>query len=187
MPKRDAKQDLRVKRTLKNIRSAFYDLILEKDYNSISITELTEKADINRKTFYLHYNSISDLTKEIEQEILTELSGKFSHMDNPDDITECISIFYHYLEEGSPVIRKLLCDAEYKFFYSRLTTDLLETTFFRKFYTFTECPDLVRAYCITISTMYRSWANQGRVMPLDQLIEYAGKLVLNGYSSVKIS
>ena len=53
-------KDLRVRRTLKAIRYAFYKLVLEKNYSDISITELTERAEINRKTFYLHYSSLED-------------------------------------------------------------------------------------------------------------------------------
>ena len=54
-------KDLRVRRTLKAIRSAFYELVLTKNYSDISITELTDLAEINRKTFYLHYSSLDDL------------------------------------------------------------------------------------------------------------------------------
>ena len=61
--------DLRVRRTLRNIREAFYELILEEDFHQISITELTKRADINRKTFYLHYNSLDDLVDELEREM----------------------------------------------------------------------------------------------------------------------
>ena len=66
-------KDLRVSRTLKAIRSAFYDLVLTKDYSDISITELTDRAEINRKTFYLHYSSLEDLVKEVEQEIVENI------------------------------------------------------------------------------------------------------------------
>ena len=46
--------DLRVRRTLKSIRLAFYEMVLTHNYEDISITELAERATINRKTFYLH-------------------------------------------------------------------------------------------------------------------------------------
>ena len=34
----------------------------EKDISQISVKELAQKADINRKTFYTHYNSIYDIS-----------------------------------------------------------------------------------------------------------------------------
>ncbi len=60
-------KDLRVRRTLRSIRQAFYTLIMEKSFSEISITELTELAEVNRKTFYLHYTSLDDLIQEIDR------------------------------------------------------------------------------------------------------------------------
>ena len=42
-------KDLRVRRTLKVIRSAFYELVLTKNYSDISITELTDLAEQTTK------------------------------------------------------------------------------------------------------------------------------------------
>lgn len=41
-------------------------------FEKITVTALAERADIDRKTFYLHYGSISDLMAEIQGEILEE-------------------------------------------------------------------------------------------------------------------
>ncbi|PYG85613.1 TetR family transcriptional regulator [Ruminiclostridium sufflavum DSM 19573] len=68
-----ASDDRRSKRTKKMIRSAFSQLIEEKGFNDISITDIAVKADINRGTFYLHYNDKYDLLKKIEDEIIQEL------------------------------------------------------------------------------------------------------------------
>ena len=55
------KEDLRVTRTREAIHSTFKEMICETDYDKITIKKLTERAGINRKTFYLHYNSPNDL------------------------------------------------------------------------------------------------------------------------------
>ena len=45
-------------------------LVLQKDhYSDISITEVAELADINRKTFYLHYDSIDDILTEYADDL----------------------------------------------------------------------------------------------------------------------
>lgn len=67
------KLDRRVKKTKKSIRKAFILLIDKKDLNDITITELSHLADIDRKTFYLHYETINDVYKEIEIEVSTKL------------------------------------------------------------------------------------------------------------------
>ena len=47
--------DRRVRKTKKQLRLALMELLAEKSAKSISVRELTERADINRGTFYIHY------------------------------------------------------------------------------------------------------------------------------------
>lgn len=61
--------DLRVKKTEKAIRGAFYKLIQTKPMEKITVKELAELAEINKTTFYAHYETIYDLVATIEQEI----------------------------------------------------------------------------------------------------------------------
>lgn len=60
--------DRRKRKTRNSIRKAFNELLLKKDYISITITEIAALADIDRKTFYLHYNSIDSILKEFQEE-----------------------------------------------------------------------------------------------------------------------
>ena len=53
--------DKRAQRTEHAIQAAFEHLIATMPLSEITVTRLTQEADINRKTFYLHYNSIEDL------------------------------------------------------------------------------------------------------------------------------
>lgn len=43
---------------------AFLQLLEKKDFEYISVKEICEKAGVNRSTFYLHYDNISDLLSE---------------------------------------------------------------------------------------------------------------------------
>ena len=176
--------DLRVRRTLKSIREAFFELVLEKSFSHISITELTKRADINRKTFYLHYNSLEDLVDEIEQEMFTELMQEFEKHAGHLDVASCVSIFYHFLDDGSPVHHKLLCDPEYFFFYNRLTKDIISSPSFEHFYSVTDHPNLVQAFCVAITSIYRSWVTEGKKITLDELVDYSSTLILNGYNGI---
>ena len=51
----NVRQDRRVRRTKRAIRNAFAELLSEKPYEEITVTDITELADINRKTFYNYY------------------------------------------------------------------------------------------------------------------------------------
>ena len=53
--------DPRIQRTRAYLREAFIDLVLDRGYQDITVTNLAERALINRSTFYLHYHDIEDL------------------------------------------------------------------------------------------------------------------------------
>ena len=177
-------KDLRVRRTLKAIRSAFYELVLTKKYSEISITELTERAEINRKTFYLHYSSLEDLVKEVEEEIVNDILNDVRMSAEQMDVAGCVGKFYHYLDECDEVQQKLLCDAHYYFFYEDVTDAILKSSAFSSFFKMTKHPDIVRSYSICITFIYRNWLKNGRPIPLDELIEYASIIISTGYRGI---
>jgi AcrR family transcriptional regulator len=53
--KEEEKLDPRVKRTRNLILHAFSELLAEKNFESISVQDVTDKAEINRATFYAHF------------------------------------------------------------------------------------------------------------------------------------
>jgi len=52
------------------IKDTLLRLILEKGVENITVNSLTKEAKINRSTFYLHYDNLNTLIKEIEDELL---------------------------------------------------------------------------------------------------------------------
>ena len=181
---RERSKDLRVRRTLASIRRSFYELVLEKNYGDISITELTEHAGINRKTFYLHYSSLDDLVSEIEEEIEEEILGQIGKNAENLDLAGCIGNFYRYLESCNEVQQKLLCDAHYSFFYEAVTDAVLHSAAFSKFFEMTDYPSIVRSYTISITFIYRDWAMNGKKIPIDDLITQASNIEENGYAGI---
>ena len=61
--------DRRVARTKKNIYYAFFQLVQTKAIDEITVSELARTADIDRKTFYLHYQTVQDVFVEFKQMI----------------------------------------------------------------------------------------------------------------------
>ena len=66
-------EDRRVRRTKQLIKQSLIELMHEKPFNEIKIKDITERADLNRGTFYLHYVDIYDLLSSIENEIFETL------------------------------------------------------------------------------------------------------------------
>jgi AcrR family transcriptional regulator len=53
--------DRRVRRTRSALQDALISLILEKGYDTVTIEEITERADLGRTTFYLHFRAKEEL------------------------------------------------------------------------------------------------------------------------------
>jgi AcrR family transcriptional regulator len=67
------KIDRRVRRTRRLLAEALVQLITEKEYEAISITDIAERADLNRATFYLHYGNKEELLVDMLEERFDEL------------------------------------------------------------------------------------------------------------------
>ena len=65
--------DRRVRKTRLKLNESLMILIKDKNINQITVKELTDLADINRKTFYLHYKDIFDMVDNIKEQLLVEL------------------------------------------------------------------------------------------------------------------
>ena len=66
--------DERVIKTKKLIKIALSELIQEKGFDHVTITDLTQRANINRGTFYLHYQDKYDLLEKFENEVLDDIN-----------------------------------------------------------------------------------------------------------------
>ncbi len=74
------KADRRVRRTRSLLLQGLIQLMKEKDIKDISVKELADLVDINRGTFYLHYNDIYDMVNKLEDELFVE----FNHILDQD-------------------------------------------------------------------------------------------------------
>ena len=68
----EKKIDPRVKRTRALIQKAFSELIEEKGFRSITVKDITQRAEINRATFYAHFNDKFELLEINIQHIFRE-------------------------------------------------------------------------------------------------------------------
>ena len=67
------KTDRRIRKTKAQLRQGLAELLQEKSLKEITVKELTDKVDINRSTFYLHYSDIYDMMEKIENELIEEI------------------------------------------------------------------------------------------------------------------
>ncbi|OOM76213.1 hypothetical protein CLPUN_28260 [Clostridium puniceum] len=75
----DQMKDRRYRRTQNQLTKALIDLLKNKNINQISVRELSELADINRATFYLHYKTPHDLLIQLENNIFNVIFTSYEN------------------------------------------------------------------------------------------------------------
>ncbi|MBM7642679.1 TetR/AcrR family transcriptional regulator [Streptococcus loxodontisalivarius] len=82
--------DLRISKTKDAIRSTFLNILAQKNFEQITVAELSKEANISRKTFYAHYLDKYDLVEKIEAEMSDEFSKRLCKL-NPNQMPITIS------------------------------------------------------------------------------------------------
>ncbi|MBJ6360351.1 TetR/AcrR family transcriptional regulator [Paenibacillus roseus] len=90
---RQIKSDRRTRQTGKFIRDAFLQLIAEKGYPAITIQDITDRAEMNRSTFYYHYKGKEELLEQCIHEMLSlaekDIMRPAGTNDQETNSTEC--------------------------------------------------------------------------------------------------
>ncbi len=104
--------DRRVKRTKKALRESLFKLLNEKSINQISVTELTELADINRATFYFYYADIIDMLEQIQNEVYADFEQLIKDAGNvsatEDDMIGYLKNILLYIKKDPIMCRFVL-------------------------------------------------------------------------------
>ena len=110
--------DRRQKKTREAIFNAFIELLSKKHYNQITVSEIIDKADVGRATFYSHFETKDFLLKELCEELFchifdaSEADGeKHRHIfycNAPSSII--IHLLQHLQKNDNNILELLSCE-----------------------------------------------------------------------------
>ncbi|MCD7950469.1 MAG: TetR family transcriptional regulator C-terminal domain-containing protein [Erysipelotrichaceae bacterium] len=89
-----------VRKTKKLLKDNLITLIKEKPITQIGVKELTDLCDLNRGTFYIHYNDIYDMVETIENDMLTDLDDILSQTELHEPLDILDPLFQYIYEQG---------------------------------------------------------------------------------------
>lgn len=89
----EKKPDRRVVKTKKAIRNALAELLMKQDIENITVKDIADKADVNRKTFYNYYLNVFQVIDEIENEISQKFNNAISGISTTDVLNDPQIIF----------------------------------------------------------------------------------------------
>ena len=92
------KQDRRSQRTRHLLSEALVELIREKDYNSITVSDIIERANVGRSTFYAHYRDKDDLFVGELDRVIEVLSHRIPDQED-SPFFPSLGLFRHVGEE----------------------------------------------------------------------------------------
>lgn len=181
------KEDLRVLKTKNTIRRVFKEMMMEMDYKDITVKELTDRALINRKTFYLHYETLDDLLAEFQDEIVTDFVSQNVSYHSMDDIKRIIRYFFEYAEHMPRLHEKMLTSGSCAQINDQINAKIMAYQAER--YTGAFSKNLYEDHLVfalfaaSTTVLYRQWVKDGKVMPIEDLITAATKLICSGLSA----
>jgi AcrR family transcriptional regulator len=91
--------DLRVQRTRRLLQDALVQLMKEKPFREIQITEIADRAQVARPTFYLHYQSKQELLLSNVDAVFAEFYNELTNdivTGNGDRKAHCILLFQYW-------------------------------------------------------------------------------------------
>ncbi len=180
----EKKRELRFQKTHKSIREVFKFLMLQKDFKSIKVKELSELANINRKTFYLHYNSIENLLMELETEIaeqLLEILRREPSLVTSYQISDLCRAMNVMLNENYELHMRIIASDRCQFFVEKVQ-ELIIDEFLPEWENVAEMNTSdfkLIAFGIAngIMSIYRMNYNQNLGLSLEQVAELADKVI----------
>jgi len=125
--------DLRIRRTHKFLQEAMIELITEKGFDAITVGDITERAMINRATFYRHYQDKYDLVAKIFEETANHLVEHMKplHKDidpgeKEENLLEIWNQFFEHVAENARLYRAMLGKNGSPWFAARMREHIIK-------------------------------------------------------------
>ena len=123
--------DKRIIKTKTAIKNAFMQLITERDIGRITISDVAERANINRSTFYLHYSDTASIMSDIEREIAARISTCLDNFDIRDIYESTYKMFTSLtdkLDEMENIKKYILYSTNSSYVTKRIKEIFIEKT-----------------------------------------------------------
>lgn len=185
--------DRRVLRTRQAIKEALLQLVVERDYRTITVTDLTREAGIDRKTFYLHYRAIGDVVDEVFEEeakhAVAVLREELERGGGPSDIAKLFMCMDRALAPDVAQQRRIVSHVPADGFLAFLEVPLRDALVEHDVLGLAGVDEAHRDYCASffaagLAAMYRRWLLSDSELPMEDLAELASRTMTGGVDAL---
>jgi len=110
----DKKTDARVRRTRDALGDALVALMQEKPFETITVQDVLDRAQVSRSTFYSHYSDKDDLLMSDAEEFFESISMALSAHGDKSDRVFPVQEFFTHLSDVQPFFKALVKSGKYQ-------------------------------------------------------------------------
>ncbi len=185
--------DRRIRKTKSQLRQGLTELLEEKSVKDITVRELSERIDINRGTFYLHYKDIYDMVEQIQTEMFKDfhsvLDKHTTKSLNGKPLPMLIDVFL-FVAENSDMCKVLISKNGDVAFLNQLKdlvknrclNDWIEIFNTEKSQNFEHFYSFIVAGCIGL---LQSWLESGLKESPEQMASLAEQMIMTGIKVIE--
>lgn len=184
------KRDLRVIKTERALKAALSRLLSTSDYGKITVSSLAREAQVSRKTFYDHYDSIDSLLEDLVgdevTEVVEEVMGSAREADDGRLVAELTRAIMRTVDECYEVEANVLQHVPLERALKAVRAPLSEAVAAerrRRGFANIEHPEYyLTCYLEILLGCYHQWRDEGCTEPLADVADLATRITLNGCS-----
>lgn len=183
--------DLRVEKTIDAIQSTFKQMLLETDFERITVKELCARARINKKTFYRYYPAIEYLLTEMQRSYAESFLARIAGLSFPRDTERITRAFLEFSAGQDELYEKITCAGPHDAIREEMVERVTEES-----HTLGAAPQgwdepTWRLYLAFVNAaplqIYRAWVADGKRMPAAQMVDTGCLLVCSGARALEKS
>lgn len=184
------RMDRRVSKTKHAIQRAYFTLLKENSDKKITISEITRRANIDRKTFYLHYTSTEDIIREFSKNKVDELIKRVVAEGFPEElyVERVFTVFNEMICENMDVLRMLSGSGAYEYFFAQikglLVQRLLEAAEKKEGFTPVQIRVVAEYFISGIVSAYVRWIREEMPCSIEELADYISMVTVGGFRAV---
>ena len=186
-------EDRRIRKTKERLRQSLTELLAEKPLSKITVRELTDRADVNRGTFYGHYKDIFDMKDQIERELFEEFVSVIDGY-TPDEMRQglkpILTDVFRFLQRNADFGQVLIESKTDSLFLSWVRQEIYRRGLqeWRPLYGFQASAqwDYYLDFVVAGSVaMFRGWMKRGMVETPEEMAALAENFILSGPQPVE--
>lgn len=183
--------DKRILNTQERIRQAYVKLLTGSEKPKLTVTALAREANIDRKTFYLHYDTLDDVMLDVSQHITEQFVERLEQRGFLEKGVD-VGIFFQTLgltlHEHGDLFRYAALRPSHELFWEQIKRLLAQRLVEHYQEKFQLTPDALYVYVRFLlggmQEIYREWLRGELKLSIEELSRLTGDVAFEGFSAI---